>query len=96
MKQSMKGAYACAKKVAADLPENKRVSYRQKLTSAVIFKDYDRCCQILLQLSNYTNIAFDFVYDLFEDFEKNKDIVYTFINALMPKRESNEQGGNEE
>lgn len=96
MKQSMKGAYACAKKVAADLPENKRVSYRQKLTSAVIFKDYDRCCQILLQLSNYTNIAFDFVYDLFEDFEKNIDIVYTFINALTPKRESNEQGGNEE
>ena len=96
LKQSMKVAYACAKKVAADLPENKRTSYRQKLTSAVIFKDYDRCCQILLQLSNYTDMTFDFVYDLFEDFEKNKDIVYTFINALTAKKGNNEQGGKEE
>ena len=96
MKKSMRAAYACAKKVAKDLPENKRGSYRQKLTSAVIFKDYDRCCQILLQLSNYTGMDFEFVYDLFEDFEKNKDIVYTFINALTTKKESNEQGGNEE
>lgn len=95
LKQSMRVAYACAKKVAADLPENKRASYRQKLTSAVIFKDYDRCCQILLQLSNYTDMTFDFVYDLFEDFEKNKDIVYTFISALTTKKENNEQGGNE-
>lgn len=96
MKKSMRAAYACAKKVAKDLPDNKRGSYRQKLTSAVIFKDYDRCCQILLQLSNYTGMDFEFVYDLFEDFEKNKDIVYTFINALTTKKESNEQGGNEE
>ena len=96
LKQSMRKAYSSAKRVAGKLPENKRGSYRQKLTSAVIFKDYDRCCQILLQLSNYTDIDFDFVYDLFEDFEKNKDIVYTFINALTTKKENNEQGGIEE
>lgn len=85
MKQSMKVAYACAKAVAEKLPENKRASYRQKLISAVVFKDYDRCCQILLQLSNYANVDFDFVYALFEDFEGNKDIAYTFINALTKK-----------
>lgn len=91
--QSMKRAYACAKKVAEELPENKVKSYRQKLISTVIFKDYDRCCQILLQLSNYTDTKFDFVYDLFEDFESNKDVVYTFINALTKKKEEN-QGDN--
>lgn len=87
MKQSMKVAYACAKEVAKKLPENKRDSYRQKLTSAIVFKDYDRCCQILLQLSNYSDVTFDFAYDLFENFEENKDIAYTFINALTKKSE---------
>lgn len=85
MKQSMKVAYACAKEVVKKLPENKREAYRQKLTSAVVFKDYDRYCNILMQLSNYTDTAFDFAFDLFEDFEKNKDIAYTFINALTKK-----------
>ncbi|MDO4943555.1 MAG: type I CRISPR-associated protein Cas8a1/Csx8, partial [Lachnospiraceae bacterium] len=89
MKQSMRVAYACAKEVAKKLPENKRESYRQKLTSAIVFKDYDRCCLILLQLSNYSDVKFDFAYSLFEDFEANKDIAYTFINALT-KDKSNE------
>lgn len=100
LKQSMGKAYSCAKTVAKKLPENKRKSYRQKLTSAIIFKDYDRCCEILLQLSNQKeiNMEFKFMYDLFEDFEKNKDIVYTFISALSvePEKERNEKGGNEE
>ena len=87
MRQSMKVAYACAKEVAKKLPENKRESYRQKLTSAIVFKDYDRCCQILLQLSNYSDVSFDFAFDLFENFEENKDIAYTFINALTKKKE---------
>jgi CRISPR-associated protein Cst1 len=88
MKQSMKAAYACAKEVAKKLPENKRESYRQKLTSAIVFKDYDRCCQILLQLSNYSDVSFEFAYDLFENFEENKDVAYTFINALTKKKEN--------
>lgn len=90
MKQSMKKAYACAKEVAGRLPENKCESYRQKLTSAIVFKDYDRCCQILLQLSNYAEVPFEFAYDLFENFEENKDIAYTFINALTKKKENNQ------
>lgn len=91
MNRSMKVAYACAKEVAKKLPENKRESYRQKLISSIVFKDYDRCCQILLQLSNYADVQFDFAFDLFEDFEKNKDIAYTFINALTKKKDSQDE-----
>lgn len=82
MKQKLKGAFACAKQVAKVIESNKIDSYRQKLISSIIFKDYDRVCQILLQLSNYSGIEFGFVYDLFDDFEDNKDLAYTFINAL--------------
>lgn len=93
LNQSMRGAYACAKAVVKTIPENKSISYRQKLTSAIVFKDYDRCCQILLQLSNYSGVTFDFVYDVFEDFEKNKDVIYTFINALSTNKNEKNQGG---
>ena len=82
MNQSMKNAYGCAKKVVEKIPENKIDSYRQKLISSVVFKDYDRCCQILLQMSNYCDIPFNFAFSLFENFEDNKDIIYTFVNAL--------------
>lgn len=88
MSDRLKGAYACAKQVSAVLPQNKIDSYRQKLTSSIIFKDYDRVCQILLQLSNYSNIEFGFVYDLYDDFEENKELVYTFINALSKGEEN--------
>ncbi len=90
MKQSMKTAYATAKEVSKKLPENKIDSYRQKLISSIVFKDYDRCCQILLQLSNYADVPFHFAYDLFDDFEENKDIAYTFINALTVNRKEEE------
>ena len=89
MKQKLKGAFACAKQVAKVIENNKIDSYRQKLTSSIIFKDYDRVCQILLQLSNYSGIEFGFVYDLFDDFEDNKDLAYTFINALSKNTDKN-------
>lgn len=90
MKDRLKGAYACSKKVVEVLEKNKIESYRQKLTSSIIFKDYDRVCQILLQLSNYSGIELGFVYDLFDDFENNKDLAYTFINALSKNANNNE------
>lgn len=92
MKDKLKGAYACAKKISQALPENKLSSYRQKLISSIVFKDYDRACQILLQLSNYSGIEFGFVYDLFGNFEENKDLAYTFINALT--KETNKMENN--
>lgn len=74
--------HACAKEVKGKIQENKLESYRQKLISSIIFKDYDRVCQILLQLSQYSDTYFSFADDLFIDFEENKDIAYMFINAL--------------
>lgn len=90
MKDRLKGAFKNAKQVEEVLEINKLDSYRQKLTSSIIFKDYDRVCQILLQLSNYSGIEFNFVYDLFDDFESNKDLAYTFINALSKSSEKKE------
>lgn len=87
-----KKIYDCAEKVRKKIPENKLESYRQKLTSSIIFKDYDRVCQILLQLSSYSDVYFSFADELFMDFEQNKDIAYTFINALGKINENtNEQ-----
>lgn len=94
MKDKLKGAFACAKQVAKSIESNKIDSYRQKLTSSIIFKDYDRACQILLQLSNYSNVEFGFVYDLFDDFENNKDLAYTFINALSKDNKKVEDNSN--
>lgn len=74
--------HACAKAVRESIPQNKLDSYRQKLISSIIFKDYDRVCQILLQLSQYSDTYFSFADDLFIDFEENKDIAYMFINSL--------------
>ena len=97
MNQSMKGAYKCAKKVVNEFEsrkaDNKIESYRTKLISAIVAKDYDRFCQILLQLSNYADVPFNFAYSLFEDFEANKDLAYTFVNALT--KEKNEATGAE-
>ncbi|MGL5354055.1 MAG: type I CRISPR-associated protein Cas8a1/Csx8, partial [Clostridium sp.] len=91
MNKQMKSAYGSAKRVMAELPENKVNSYKQKLISAITFKDYERFCEILLQLSSYSGVIFDFAYDLFSDFEENKNIAYTFINAL--NNESNKDNG---
>ena len=86
MNKSMSNAYRCAKKVVEVFKsrklEKKIDSYRQKLISSIVAKDYDRFCQILLQLSNYADVNFGFAYYLFEDFEANKNVAYTFVNAL--------------
>ncbi len=84
MNKGMRSAYAGAEKAAAVLKGrnqgNKISSYRTKLLSALIFHDYDRFSEILLSLSNYTDVYFPFAYDLFEDFEANKDAAYTFVS----------------
>ena len=82
--------HACANEVRNKIPENKLESYRQKLTSSIIFKDYDRVCQILLQLSGYSDVYFSFADELFKKKKKNKDIAYTFINALGKSNKINE------
>lgn len=81
-----------AKLVVESIPENKLSSYKQKLTSAIVFRDYERFCDILLQLSNYSKVTFDFAYDLFENFENNKDVAYSFVNALTKKENKDIKG----
>ncbi len=82
MTEGMKGAYACAKKVTRKIEKNKVSAYKNKLISAIVAEDYGKVCDILLQLSSSSEISFSFAYDLFEDFEKNKELAYTLINAL--------------
>ncbi|MGL5124812.1 MAG: type I CRISPR-associated protein Cas8a1/Csx8, partial [Fusobacteriaceae bacterium] len=71
-----------AKLVNKGIPGNKIISYKQKLISAISLKDYDRVQVVLIQLSSYSNVKMDFLVDLFSDFQKNKNLAYTFINAL--------------
>ncbi len=97
IEQARKAGYFTAKKLKEKKLENKITSYRQKLTSAVVFHDYDRVNEILLQLESYVGMDYSFVYDLFEDGEKNKDITFAFISALNPEikenKATNEEGG---
>ena len=91
MDEKIHSARNCAYAVKRNLESNKLKSYRQKLLSAITFKNYDRFCQILLQLSDYSGVIFNFAYDLFEDFEANKNVAYAFVNGL---NESDYNGGN--
>ena len=93
MTKKMKSAYASAKRVSEKLEDNKLNSYKQKLISAVTFKNKDRFCEILLQLSSFSGVVFDFAYDLFDDFENNKNLAYTFINSL--NKEGNKENGGD-
>ncbi len=81
-----KAARAAAKDVVAEMKKrdskNKITSYRHKLIANLVAHNYDRFNEVLLQLSSYSQVPFGFAYDLFEDFEANKNIAYTFVNTL--------------
>ncbi|MGL4849407.1 MAG: type I CRISPR-associated protein Cas8a1/Csx8 [Clostridium sp.] len=93
MNKNMKSAYAAAKEVSKKLEENKLRSYRQKLISAITFKDSSKVCETLIQLSSYSGVQFNFVYDLFENYDDNKNLIYTFVQALA--KGEDKKGGNE-
>ena len=99
MKNTMKAAFACAKQIVDKKDGNKpRVSdtklksYCTKLINAIILDDYDQFQKILINLSNYAEVPLGFAYDLFEDFEKNKEIAYTFVNGLNRYENNNQEG----
>lgn len=71
--------------------KNKIRAYRTKLTSALVFKDYKRYCDVLMQLANYIGIEIDFAYNLFVDFENNIGIAHAFINGLKPDYDENSE-----
>lgn len=89
MDQKMKRILGVASEVLKSIPENKVKSYRSKLISSLVFKDYNRYCEILLNLADYSGVNMYFAYDLFEDFEKNKDLAFAFANALTQNKSRN-------
>lgn len=95
--QYLKSAYRSAKEVTGYFKvknlENKTKSYRQRLINSIVAKDYDRFIEIMLQLSSYTEISFNFLHDLIKDFEANKNLAYEFINSLG---EYKQESSNEE
>lgn len=82
-------------KLLKNKSENKVKSYQQKLISAITFKDYDKFCEILLQLSSYAEIPLDFAYDLFDDFVDNKNIAYSFVEGLSGNMEKDDSRAND-
>ena len=103
MKNTMKAAFACAKQIVDKKDGNKpRVSdtklksYCTKLINAIILDDYDQFLKILINLSNYAEVPCGFAYDLFEDFEGNKEIAYTFVNSLNRYKNNNQEGKDNE
>ncbi|WP_426709397.1 type I CRISPR-associated protein Cas8a1/Csx8 [Cetobacterium sp. SF1] len=70
---------------------NKLRSYEQKLVSAITLKDYDRVKEIMLHLSSYSQLPIRALILLFEDFEKNKNLAYTFINSIGEKKSVGEE-----
>ena len=103
MKNTMKAAFACAKQIVDKKDGNKpRVSdtklksYCTKLINAIILDVYDQFQKILINLSNYAEVPCGFAYDLFEDFEGNKEIAYTFVNSLNRYKNNNQEGKDNE
>ena len=96
MERYLKNAIYCAREIAEVLPENKIKSYRQKLISAVVFHDYDRACEILLQLSGFSGVSMPFAYKIYENPEKNKNIIYSFANGLDKNNVNNNKKTDKE
>ena len=59
-----------------------------KLISSISLRDYEKVQETLLHLSAYTQVEMEFLIDVFADFEENKNLVYTFINALGEKNKN--------
>lgn len=88
MTDKQKIAYGSAMQIRKVLRNNpsKIRAYEQRLISAITLKDYNRVCEILLHLSAYTQVSIGVAVDLFENFEDNKNLAYTFINTLGEKK----------
>ena len=67
-------------------------SYRQKLISCLVFKNYDRFIEIVLQLSAYSQVPMGFLSDLAENFNQNKNLAYVFVNNLENFKMDKEKG----
>ena len=91
----------CAEKVInyfeKQKTSNKLVSYRQKLLSSVVAKNHKRILDVLTQLSVYSGVHFDFVFNYIENQTQNEDIIHYFILELDQSRlESKKNKENED
>ena len=86
----------CASAVAKKIEENKLASYRQKLLSSVVAKNHKRILDILTQLSVYSQVHFNFVFDYIENQTENEDILHYFILQLVPNNENKKNKENED
>lgn len=94
-KKAIASAMGIKQKFLREGKQNKLRAYEQRFISAITLKDYDRVKELLLHISATTQQPLPFINVLFEDFEENKDIAYTFINALGEKKIDKNKGGNE-
>lgn len=72
---------------------NKLRAYEQRLVTAISLKDYDKVKEILIHLSSYTQLPIRALIPLCENFEKNKNLAYTFINSLGEKEKISDENG---
>ena len=90
----------CAEKVInyfeKQKTSNKLVSYRQKLLSSVVAKNHKRILDVLTQLSVYSGVHFDFVFNYIENQTQNEDIIHYFILKLVPTDEKEKIKENED
>ena len=86
----------CASAVTKKIEENKLASYRQKLLSSVVAKNHKRILDILTQLSVYSQVHFNFVFDYIENQTENEDILHYFILQLIPNNENKKNKENED
>lgn len=93
-KKAIASAIGIKEKFLREGKQNKLRTYEQRFISAITLKDYDRVKELLLHISATTQQPLPFINILFEDFEENKDIAYTFINALGEKKIDKTKGGN--
>lgn len=83
MSKNYNNAIGCGIAVKKSIKEKNKIrSYKNKLITAISFKDYNQFNLTLMKLSDYSGVGFAFAIDLFKDFEGNINLAYTFINAL--------------
>ena len=91
MKLEYKGAYACAKEIVDKLDDNKLNVYRQKLISSIAVNNKENVYNILLQLSNYSHVNINFMFDILDDYNGNKDKLYVFVSALVTDKKNEKE-----
>jgi CRISPR-associated protein Cst1 len=69
--------------------ERKIESDKHRLLNAMTTNNKEMVLQILTYIHESTGVKISFIFDLIEDYENNKNLVYTFIMAMNPKFEQN-------